>query len=815
MNAANAEDYYYWPEFGTFAEHNNWATPHIKAPEANRLGATGRGVKVAILDEGLADYEPGLRSKVIAYKNFLPGESVRTEHGTMVASTIASDLNSAVGIQGVAPDVSLIVAKVCYRNGCEWEAIRKAVNWAVEQGAQIINMSISGSPDAYMQSTLKAAVDQGVLIVAAEGNWGCNPYANWGMNYRCVQGSITEGTQANYPIAGLIAAGASDQRGGRVSTMGWSSSHGPNLDLLAPGIEVSAYDAYAASNGFGGTSSATPYISATAALLLSVKPDLTPAQIQAILQATASKPFIDPPKVWDSCTRNTETQQWSCNQIVESTQPRQYYYGAGVVDAEAAVKLTKKIVAGQVLPPASFSQSDLKLTIQWDGGPADLYLNSELVQANAVSGFEYQGFKNQSVSIQLRRAGAVSFPAIAMVAPELIPDAPVIVYSSAMLGELTIRVNNLDAQYDRIWRTKDYGSWNEDQFSAVFVATDGHEYACRAYFNHYSETTSFNCEIPTSLTQVTGHLRLLGKSAHLGAESDLVDVAVIGGVPIMDVTSTYESDGQPRFDWDPVPNAGSYRYGYGNEGITGCIQDTTVKVANQPVEPRGIYISAFSNDDCSGAVLANLPSLTFIPLPPKPAKPTGITIKEAGYNNVEFEVPNRNPASYWRIYRSDGLVMQIQPGQRMAVGMQANEDLDNKTFSYRFAEQFRTTWMDSWSELSDPIQVTLPSFDLPTGSCFNSRKSTSVNCAVIGVSQAQHIRVEYLDGDFQVLAAEEISNDNRSFRTGQQDIVDAVYVRASPTVGTPGTRYSWYRRGAGTIIEIGKNNYSKYLAQKK
>jgi hypothetical protein len=236
---------------------------------------------------------------------------------------------------------------------------------------------------------------------------------------------------------------------------------------------------------------------------------------------------------------------------------------------------------------------------------------------------------------------------------------------------------------------------------------------------------------------------------------------------------------------------------------------------NQPVEPRGITITAFSNVDCTGAVLAELQSLTFIPLPSKPAKPTDITVTTLYYDYVEFDIANRNPNTFWRIYRSDGLMIRIQPGQQLRVGMQPNEDVNNRTFSYRFSEQLQTTWMDSWSELSDPIQVTLPSFDLPTGSCFNSHKSTSVSCSVIGVSQAQHIRVEYLDGDFQVLAAEEISNDNRFFRTGQPDIVDAIYVRASPTVGTPGTRYSWYRRGTGTIIEIGKNNYSKYLAQKK
>ena len=289
VNCANAEEYFYWPEFGTFAQHNNWGSEFIKVTQANQLGATGAGVKVAVLDEGLADYEPSLRNKVVAYKNFLPGQSIRAEHGTMAASLISADYNPAVGIQGVAPDAQLIVAKVCHRSSCEWEAIRKAVNWAVAEGAQVISMSFSGNIDAYMHATIRAAIDKGVVIVGAMGNWGCNPYGYWGLNVSCVQGRITESTQATYPIAGLIAAGASDQRGARVSSINWSSSFGPNMDLLAPGIDISAYDAYAASNGFGGTSASTPYIAGAAALLFSINPNFTPADIQAILQSTATK----------------------------------------------------------------------------------------------------------------------------------------------------------------------------------------------------------------------------------------------------------------------------------------------------------------------------------------------------------------------------------------------------------------------------------------------------------------------------------------------------------------------------------------------
>ncbi|MEY3406559.1 MAG: hypothetical protein RLZZ556_631, partial [Actinomycetota bacterium] len=345
VSPAQADDYYYWPEYGSFASHNDWGFRQVKAAQAHQLGATGQGIKIAILDDGLASYAPGLASKVVAYKDFLPGQFMRGEHGTMVASTIASDYEASVGIGGVAPNASLMVGRVCSRNGCEWEAMRKGVTWAVESGAQIITMSISGSPDPYMHAVFAAAIAKGVVVITSMGNSGCGPYSSWGLNPYCLIGKTRESTQGTYPIAGLIAVGASNPDGGRVATLGWSSSYGPNHDIMAPGLDTSAYDSFAASNGFGGTSSSAPLVAGVAALMLQVKPDLTPSQVQAIIQSTATKPIEEKAKVWDACNKDAETQVWSCNNIIDSDFPQQYFTGAGIANAEEAVKLTKRWVA--------------------------------------------------------------------------------------------------------------------------------------------------------------------------------------------------------------------------------------------------------------------------------------------------------------------------------------------------------------------------------------------------------------------------------------------------------------------------------------
>ncbi|NBW73563.1 MAG: hypothetical protein EBR26_04045, partial [Microbacteriaceae bacterium] len=231
VSPASAEDYFYWPDFGTFAQHNDWGYEYVHAPQAHQAGVTGKGIKIAILDDGLAAYAPGLANKVVAYRDFLPGQAKQSEHGTMVASTIASDYDPTVGIGGIAPGASLMVARVCFRGGCEWDAIRNALAWAVEEGADVISMSFTGYPEPYMNSNILNAVNKGIVVVASMGNSGCGPYSAWGISPYCLPTRVTESTQAGYLVAGVIAVGASDHKGGRVATLGWSSSFGPNHDI--------------------------------------------------------------------------------------------------------------------------------------------------------------------------------------------------------------------------------------------------------------------------------------------------------------------------------------------------------------------------------------------------------------------------------------------------------------------------------------------------------------------------------------------------------------------------------------------------------
>ena len=147
---------------------------------------------MAVIDSGIDATHPEFAGKIADAKSFVGG-SARVDdegHGTFVAGLIAAGVDNAVGIAGMSPSAELLVAKVV--NGddlIDVEAEVKAIHWAVENGAQVINMSLGGfrdprDPDRDAFSPLEAAAigwahGKGVVIVAAVGNSDEAPTAPW------------------------------------------------------------------------------------------------------------------------------------------------------------------------------------------------------------------------------------------------------------------------------------------------------------------------------------------------------------------------------------------------------------------------------------------------------------------------------------------------------------------------------------------------------------------------------------------------------------------------------------------------------------
>jgi subtilisin family serine protease len=261
-------------------------------------------VQVAVIDSGVDASHPDLAGKILDAETFVGGSAKTDElgHGTFVAGLIGAGVDNGVGIAGLAPSSQLLVAKVVTKSrAIPVEAEAKAIRWAVDNGARVINMSLGGirdplDPERDTYSRLEAdavayAVSNDVVVVAAVGNSDQAPKSPWKF--------------ASYPAAlphVLGVSAVSDT--GAVPT--FSNRDRIYNDIAAPGLRIlsslprSLTSRYPSCSDQGysicgpeeyreaqGTSFAAPQVSAAAAVLLSLRPTLRPEQVTQLLLATA------------------------------------------------------------------------------------------------------------------------------------------------------------------------------------------------------------------------------------------------------------------------------------------------------------------------------------------------------------------------------------------------------------------------------------------------------------------------------------------------------------------------------------------------
>lgn len=135
--------------------------------------ATGRGEKVAVIDSGIDPTHPDLAGQLLANKNFVSNRRPAWElHGTAVAGIIAAKADNGIGIAGVAPGARLLGLRACWqetsgRTVCDSFSLVKALYFAINQDADVINMSLAGPDDRLLGELLKIGLDRGITVVAA------------------------------------------------------------------------------------------------------------------------------------------------------------------------------------------------------------------------------------------------------------------------------------------------------------------------------------------------------------------------------------------------------------------------------------------------------------------------------------------------------------------------------------------------------------------------------------------------------------------------------------------------------------------------
>ncbi|MDQ1433796.1 MAG: hypothetical protein QOF59_612 [Actinomycetota bacterium] len=257
-----------------------WAFNAVHYQAAWKL-STGAGITVAVVDTGVLGTHEDLAGSVIAgidlasdaakYDPARNGEVDPGGHGTHVAGIIAAHPNNGVGIAGAAPGVKIMPIRILDASGSgSSSAVAEGIIWAADHGARLVNLSLGGGPSQGMQAAIQYARSRQVVTFAAGGN------------------SFQDGNQANYPAAypEAVAVGAIDSSLHHASY----SNTGSYIDVVAPGDQIwSTYGTgrrqYALMSG---TSMATPYAAAAAALILGEKPSLGAVDLTNLLEGTAS-----------------------------------------------------------------------------------------------------------------------------------------------------------------------------------------------------------------------------------------------------------------------------------------------------------------------------------------------------------------------------------------------------------------------------------------------------------------------------------------------------------------------------------------------
>ncbi|GAA2387210.1 peptidase [Catellatospora methionotrophica] len=266
------------------------SVPLIGAPEAWAAGYTGKGAKVAVLDTGVDVTHPDLAGVVDGTASFVPGESATDDvngHGTHVVSTIVGTGAASNGdYKGVAPDADMIVGKVL--GGLEgygqdsW--IIAGMEWAVQQGADVVSMSLGDTYPTDGSDPMSQAVDAlsaqyGALFVIAAGNAGPESIS-------------TPGAAAS--ALTVAATDKADELAYFSSTGPLAYSGGMKPDIAAPGVDITAARSQQMTDGgeglyrtISGTSMATPHVAGAAAILAQQHPDWTGAMLKEHLMSSA------------------------------------------------------------------------------------------------------------------------------------------------------------------------------------------------------------------------------------------------------------------------------------------------------------------------------------------------------------------------------------------------------------------------------------------------------------------------------------------------------------------------------------------------
>lgn len=236
---------------------------HSMRIEYTHQFASGKDIKIAVIDTGVDITNPEIALRTQDLYNFVDSDETQFSadvHGTAVAGVIAATANNKMGIVGIAPLAELLPMKACWQDegdgesaSCNSITLLKALDTAIKEQVDVINLSLAGPRDPLLEQLVQAALDRNIIVVGAR--LPDNPE----MFPAAVKGTISVGESSDKTV-GIVKA---------------------------PGQKVLSLHPQKAYEFYNGSSFATAHVSGLAALVRELAPDWSTAEIESLLKATS------------------------------------------------------------------------------------------------------------------------------------------------------------------------------------------------------------------------------------------------------------------------------------------------------------------------------------------------------------------------------------------------------------------------------------------------------------------------------------------------------------------------------------------------
>lgn len=671
--------------------NTRWAYQLIQSAEVNGSGVTGAGVTVALLDNGIDPRVTNISRKVVGRFDATYSVSGHNDHGTGTSSIVAADPVPEAGIGGVAPGASVLDVRVCVNSNCRTEWIIAGLKWAIDNGANVISMSLGGGAilEPATAHLIQTAISRGIVVVASAGNNACVATYTRGdqvLSRNCTQASLPYSYPGSQSITGLITVGAI----GRDLTRNSYSNYGAYVDVVAPGTDVATFYPWGPNAYFAGTSAAAPMVAGIAALIKQVAPNATPEQVQAILQTSTTDPVNVIPEVWESCAYVNNL--WDCQTKSPARWPSRYYVGAGVVNAQKAVLLASELQSGVLKNGLSVTSQDSALTLDWasaglNSGPYKVLIDGKQIFETSNTSIQVSALNNSSqYSIQiLDSAGIKTSPLIGT--PKVTPSFQVPTISMPQVTSNAIYLTV---------------ATEPEANNGVLILDNGDQSSCI----RSGTSLRFDCTYISTTNGISGKFKLVDPQGNFSLESNSLTFSYSGLASPATINVNVISETEVTASWSSVTGATNYCfYDAGAGAWIATTNNSTRIIGLRPGLPQTFTVFA-SNSNCNATGLSS-PTYWFLPFGPALLAPVALASSNLTANGVDINFQAPSGADRYAIYRSDGKNWITNNSGNLVSDTFSNVD-QGRTFSYWITAIDDVQYGSQYGAISSALTITVP-----------------------------------------------------------------------------------------------------------